>query len=156
VLGTPLYMAPEQGEGKTVDARSDVYALGASLYFALTGVPPFAATSSVAILTAHLHHALVPPSTRTEREIPEDVEKIVERCLAKSPADRFAHAGELAEALGACSLAGVWQPPVVGTLSPRSDDEASGGAAPGEDDLSQERRTVETPQPTLRQRPPQR
>ncbi len=154
VLGTPLYMAPEQGEGRAVDARSDVYALGAALYFALTGVPPFAATSSVAILTAHLHHALVPPSQRTDREIPEDVEQIVVRALAKLPADRFADAGELAEALGACSLAGVWQPPRVGTLTAHDDE--------GEevDDVSNDRGTVEveveTPAPTLRQRPPER
>ncbi len=148
VLGTPLYMAPEQGEGKDVDARSDVYALGAVLYFVLTGVPPFAATSSVAILTAHLHHALVPPSQRTERPIPPDLEKIVERCLAKAPADRYLDAGELADALGACSLAGRWQPPRVDSTPPVEDFAAV-------DDISVERRTVEAPAPTLRQRPPQ-
>jgi tRNA A-37 threonylcarbamoyl transferase component Bud32 len=150
VLGTPLYMAPEQGEGRAVDARSDVYSLGAALYFALTGVPPFAATSSVAILAAHLHHALVPPSARTSRQIPADVEAIVAKCLAKAPADRYADAGELAEALASCSVAGQWQPPHADAPDVVRADEIS---APG-DDTSQESGTVEAPAPTLRQRPP--
>ncbi len=160
LLGTPLYMAPEQGEGKAVDARSDVYALGAALYFALTGVPPFTAASAVAILSAHLHTPLVPPSARTDREVPADVERIVERCLAKAPADRYTDAGGLAEALSACSVAGLWRPPLVG-LPPRGAARSAVlelGTDPeqGEHVDVFDRGTVEldaTPAPTLRQRP---
>jgi serine/threonine-protein kinase len=155
VLGTPLYMAPEQGEGRDVDARSDVYSLGAVLYFALSGVPPFSATSSVAILTAHIQQVPLPPSARTGRAIPPDVEAIVSKCLAKAPAERYADAAELAEALAASSVAGTWQPPRIDATSPaeRAADDASSS-----DDISQpERGTVEAeaPVPTLRQRPPQ-
>ena len=149
VLGTPLYMAPEQGEGRAVDARSDVYALGAALYFALTGVPPFAATSSVAILSAHLHHAVVPPSQRTKRDIPADVEAVVLRCLAKAAGERYADAAELADALTACTVAGAWHPARVGV---HPAPEAAAAATVDEPEPGTVE--IESPVPTLRQRPP--
>ncbi len=90
ILGTPYYMAPEHIRGEGVDARSDVYAVGALIYKAITGVPPFWANSPVGVLTMHLTEDVIPPSERApKRNIPLDVDRIVLKALAKSPHDRF-------------------------------------------------------------------
>ena len=100
VLGTPLYMAPEQatGDGRAVDGRSDLYALGAVAYYLLTGRPPFEGEDGLAVLIAHARDPVVPPS-RVRAGIPEDLERVVLRCLAKDPAERFADAAGLERAL---------------------------------------------------------
>ena len=89
IVGTPLYIAPEcfSGDGH-VDARSDLYALGAVAYLLLTGTPVFSAKTVVEICAHHLHTAPVPPSQRLGACVPPDLERIVLRCLAKSPAER--------------------------------------------------------------------
>ena len=110
VFGTPAYMSPEVIAGKRADARADVYALGAVLYFALTGAPPFQADSVAALLLAHAQIAPTPPSQRSLMPIPEDLETIVLRCLAKHPDTRFADASQLVLALASCSVAGAWDP----------------------------------------------
>jgi formylglycine-generating enzyme required for sulfatase activity/dienelactone hydrolase len=98
VMGTPFYMAPEQVEGGAVDARSDVYALGCVLFEMLAGSPPFTGDSTAATLGRHLREP--PPALRTLRaDAPDAVEALVGRALAKDPDQRFAHAGELADAL---------------------------------------------------------
>jgi serine/threonine-protein kinase len=108
VLGTPQFMSPEQAQGaRELDERSDLYSLGAVAYYLLTGRPPFERETVVAVLLAHAHDALVPPS-RVVPGIPEDLERVVLQCLAKSPADRFDDAGSLESALGACACAGDW------------------------------------------------
>jgi eukaryotic-like serine/threonine-protein kinase len=100
LVGTPYYMAPEHIRGDSVDARSDVYALGALMYKALTGVPPFWATSPVAVLTKHLHDPIVPPSVRApNKAVAEAADRIIVRTLQKDPADRFQSMRELREAL---------------------------------------------------------
>ncbi len=98
LLGTPAYMAPEQITGGALDGRADVYALGATLYEALAGHPPFTGDSIYSILSAatsqdpvRLRH--VAPAT------PAPLERIVHRCLAKNPADRYATADALADDL---------------------------------------------------------
>ena len=99
-IGTPAYMSPEQAAGsREVDARSDVYALGCVLYELLAGQPPFTGPTAQALFA---RHALDPvPRLRTVRDtVPEALETVVLRALAKSPADRFQTARELAEALG--------------------------------------------------------
>ncbi len=96
--------------GEDVDARSDVYALGAVLYFTLTGGPPFDGKSTAAILMAHMRDAVVPPSLRSKRPVPRDLDDIVTRCLEKEPSARYPSAAELADALAACSVAGHWSP----------------------------------------------
>ena len=63
-LGTPLYMSPEQGEGRPVDARSDLYSLGATVYHLLAGEPPFTGTTAIAVVMAHIKDPLVPLEER--------------------------------------------------------------------------------------------
>jgi serine/threonine-protein kinase len=109
VLGSPLYMAPETLKGSS-DARADIYALGAVLYFLLTGRPPFMAVSAPLVMLAHMNETPKRPSTVTNRVIPQDLEAITLRCLAKDPADRFPSAIELVAALGDCKDAGTWVP----------------------------------------------
>ena len=100
-LGTPQYMSPEQAMGeRAIDARSDIYALGAVLYEMLTGDPPFLGSTVQAIVAKVLTEKPTPPSTMRDTVTP-GVEQAVMRALAKLPADRFASAGEFAAALGA-------------------------------------------------------
>jgi serine/threonine-protein kinase len=108
VLGTPLYMSPEQAkEGRELDGRSDFYSLGAVAYYLLTGRPPFEAAGVIEVLVAHARDPVVPPS-KVRSGLPGDLERVVLRCLAKNPADRFADAEALERALGECGCAGDW------------------------------------------------
>jgi eukaryotic-like serine/threonine-protein kinase len=97
-LGTPLYMSPEQGEGGPVDARSDLYSLGATVYHLLAGQPPFTATSAIAVVMAHIKDPL-PALGGRRPDLPAGLCGIVERLLAKKPADRFASPQELLQAV---------------------------------------------------------
>jgi Tol biopolymer transport system component len=88
IVGTFLYMSPEQVEGRKVDARSDIFAFGSLLYEMLSGRPAFAADSRLAIVSAILHRD--PPPLRSLRpDVPPDLEKLVQRCLRKGPARRM-------------------------------------------------------------------
>jgi eukaryotic-like serine/threonine-protein kinase len=108
VIGTPEYMSPEQAEGRAdMDGRSDLYSLGAVAYFLLTGTPPFRGRTPVQMVLAHLHTPVTPMRTCFPN-IPEDVEAVVLRCLAKSPAERFADIASLERALDDCACAGLW------------------------------------------------
>jgi serine/threonine-protein kinase len=107
VFGTPTYMSPEQAVGNDLDARSDIYSLGALAYFLLTGQPPFVRDSIVQVLAAHINEAITPPRTHRPT-IPPDLEAVVLRCLAKNPDDRFADVASLEQALGACGAASDW------------------------------------------------
>jgi eukaryotic-like serine/threonine-protein kinase len=109
VLGTPLFMSPEQvtSGGREVDGRSDLYGLGAVAYYLLTGRPPFEGGGGLAVLVAHARDPVVPPS-RVRHGIPEDLERVVLRCLAKDPAERFQDAESLDRALGECACAEDW------------------------------------------------
>jgi tRNA A-37 threonylcarbamoyl transferase component Bud32 len=108
ILGTPLYMSPEQVRGgRELDGRSDLYSLGAVAYFLLTGRPPFDGESGLGVMIAHARDPVVPPS-RSRAEVPDDLERIVLRCLAKDPAERFANAQDLEHALSECGCAADW------------------------------------------------
>lgn len=97
-LGTPLYMSPEQGEGRAVDARSDLYSLGATVYHLLAGRPPYAGASAVAVVMAHIKEPLVALAT-VRPDLPATLCGIVDRLLAKDPAHRFQTPQGLLEAL---------------------------------------------------------
>ncbi len=108
VLGTPAYMAPEQTLGKPATAQSDIYSLGVMLYEMVVGKPPFEADTPMAIALMHVHEPL-PLPRRIKEEIPEAVELVILKSLAKNPKDRFQTANELARAftssIGAESVA---------------------------------------------------
>jgi hypothetical protein len=109
VLGTPLYISPEAVSGiALVDARSDIYSLGAVAYYMLTAEPVFIGRSVFEVCLQHLTAAPVVPSERLGRTVPADLEAIVLRCLAKSSADRYSSAAELERALAACDAADAW------------------------------------------------
>ena len=98
-IGTPAYMSPEQAAGdRGVDARSDVYALGCVLYEMLTGSPPFHGHSAQAVMARHASDP-VPAIASVRTTVPREIERVVTRALAKIPADRFASAAEMREAL---------------------------------------------------------
>lgn len=98
VLGTPLYISPEQASGGAVDARTDVYALGVVVFEMLTGATPFTAANAQALFA--LHAAARAPDVRELRpDVPAGVAAAVARALEKNPDDRFPSAGQFAEAL---------------------------------------------------------
>lgn len=105
--GSPLYMSPEQAIGMKLDGRSDIYSLGGVAYYLLTGRPPFEGDSAWRVMVAHAKEPVTPPS-RWNPTIPEDLERVIMRCLAKEPEDRYASPHDLAEALRACRDAGTW------------------------------------------------
>ena len=99
VMGTPAYMAPEQGAGDpATDHRADIYAFGCLAYEVLTGAPPFTAGTAVALIGAHAIDQPEPVSRRRP-EIPAGLAELVMRCLAKQPADRPQSAAELLRVL---------------------------------------------------------
>jgi serine/threonine-protein kinase len=94
IVGTPHYMSPEQVQGKQLDARSDVYAMGILLYELLIGRRPFESSSLTGILTAHITEKARPP-IELRTDIGRDLNAIVMRCLEKDPKARYADAGAL-------------------------------------------------------------
>jgi serine/threonine protein kinase len=106
--GSPLYMAPEQAiRYRDVDARSDLYSLGAVAYYLLTGRPPFSGKCLFEVIRAHFGDDVVRPS-RVRAGVPADVEEVVLRCLRKDLDGRFQSAQELQEALSRCQSADKW------------------------------------------------
>jgi len=118
-VGTPEYMSPEQVEGRAADARSDIYAFGAVLYEMVTGRPPFEADSAVA--AALKRRTMDPPDPRSiDPAIPPGLSRVILKCLAREPGDRYATAAELSADL---------------------DDMISGGAGPASRVKTRARRT---------------
>lgn len=121
-MGTPAYTAPEQARGEaTIDHRADIYALGVLLYRMLAGVVPFQGGSPMSTVVLHITEPYPPiarnaPGVRVDRSL----EAIIQKAMQKAPSDRFATAGEMAEALAR------WQ----GGERPVSDRVGSGWAAP--------------------------
>jgi serine/threonine-protein kinase len=108
IAGTPAYLSPEQASGaEHLDARADVYSLGAVAYFLLTGQPPFQRVKAIQLIVAHLHEP-VRPLTELRPDVPPDLQDVVLRCLEKDPARRFPDVTGLQEALAACACAGQW------------------------------------------------
>ena len=111
-MGTLDYVAPEQIEGRAVDGRADQYSLACAAVEMLTGAPPFRRDENIALMWAQLSES--PPSLRERRpDLPEAIDRVMARALAKSPADRYPTCMDFAAALRAASLA---QPP--GPLGP--------------------------------------
>ncbi len=99
IVGTPLYMAPEQFEGRPATARADVYSLGVMLYQALAGVDPLGAGGDLQDHIFRVRSAVPPPPSAFRKGLRSGLDDIVLRCLSKDPEKRFRDAGELLEEL---------------------------------------------------------
>ena len=120
MIGTPYYMAPEQVRGEDLDARADIYSLGATLYRVLTGEPPFDAPSPMSVLSKHLTDDVVPPRSRAPgRSLPPDADRIVLRAMAKSAEDRYASAAEVQQDLERALASPGGEPTSVATVALR-------------------------------------
>jgi len=107
--GTPAFMAPEMALGSNdVDARADIYAIGCVAYWLVTGKLVFEAPTAMAMALAHVQTAPLPPSERTEMEIPRELEHLILRCLAKDPAGRPQTARAIARELAALQCNPAW------------------------------------------------
>lgn len=98
IVGSPHYLSPEAVEGESLDARSDVYALGVVLFECLTGRPPFRRDTLLATALAHVRESVPPPSS-VVASLPDAVDQVVLRATASDPDERYADAGAFAEAL---------------------------------------------------------
>jgi streptogramin lyase len=96
-LGTPAYVAPEQIEGGEVDGGADLYSLGCLLFECLTGEPPFVRDSELAVLWAHVQEP-PPKASERRRALPEAIDAVVAKAMAKAPHERYTSCGELVEA----------------------------------------------------------
>ena len=102
IVGTPQYMSPEQARGATVDGRSDLYSLGATFFFALTGRLPIEAPSAAALMV-RLTSERAPSIASVRSVMPSPLAGVIDRCLESEPERRFASAGELVDALRTAS-----------------------------------------------------
>ena len=100
IVGTPAYMSPEQIQGEELDGRSDVYSLGIVLYEMATGRPPYRAETPPAVFVKHLHDPLPLPRSLNP-SVPEAIERVILKALAKKREDRYATAGDMVRALRA-------------------------------------------------------
>jgi serine/threonine protein kinase len=102
ILGTPRYMSPEQAQGKPLDARSDLYAIGVILYEMLTGRATFTADDPIVVMAQHITKTpRLPSEVCPEAQVPDDLESVVMRALSKNPAARPANAEAMTEQLTA-------------------------------------------------------
>jgi serine/threonine protein kinase len=99
-IGTPEYMSPEQGQGLDIDGRSDIYSLGVMLHEMVTGRVPFSADTPFAVVMQHVSQALPLPS-HVNPDIPESLERVILKAMAKQPAERYQTAAEMVHALRA-------------------------------------------------------
>jgi serine/threonine-protein kinase len=107
-MGTPLYMSPEQIEGRDLDSRSDIYSLGCTAYHMLAGKPPFSGDSPLAVAVQHLNQTAT-PLAEVRPGIPPRLAQLVERMMAKKPSDRFADPSALLNELHALIAEGAEQ-----------------------------------------------
>lgn len=129
IAGTPLYLSPEMiSTPKEVDARSDIYQLGAVGYFLLTGNPPFEGDTALQICSRHLTEEPAPLSSRLGEAVPGDLERVILTCLEKRPEKRFATAMDLATALERCESAGTWSRDDAARWWKEHGDKLAGGA----------------------------
>lgn len=98
IIGTPAYMAPEQAQGTEVDGRADIYALGIILFEMLTGKQPYEADTPMAVAIKHITDP-VPQIRQTNPKLPEGMETVIQKAMAKNKNDRYSSAVELTEAL---------------------------------------------------------
>jgi serine/threonine-protein kinase len=115
VVGTAIYMSPEQIRGEHPDHRADIYSLGVMLYEMVSGKPPFESDSAMTIMMMHLNDP-VPDVRMISPDTPPALKAVIERALAKNPNDRFQSAGEMAAALRTSLMPGAQAASRVGTV----------------------------------------
>lgn len=120
-MGTPAYMAPEQTLNQPITPRTDVYSLGVMLYEMLTGYLPFDADTAMATALMHVN-APMPPLRLSSPALPAALDPIIEKALAKDPADRYAAAGDLAKAFAEVAINTVNGASLAGATTTASDD----------------------------------
>jgi eukaryotic-like serine/threonine-protein kinase len=119
VFGTPEFMSPEQAQGKTLDARSDIYSLAVILYEVLTGKLPFSARTPMEYIQKHVTDPIIPLSERVpERKFDRGLDEVLAKALQKQPDNRFQTAGEFGEALRQFGGAAAKALPAVGPRAP--------------------------------------
>src|SRR5205807_7616674 len=105
---SPAFMSPEQAAGRQqLDARSDIYNVGAVAYFLITGQLLFDRESALEMLHAHAYEPLV-PIHQFQEAVPADLQRVILRCLEKDPERRYQDAASVDKALAACACAGLW------------------------------------------------
>lgn len=109
ITGSPLFMSPEQATSEEVDGRSDIYSLGAVMYFMATGKAPFQHESALKVMIAHASEDPEPPRYFNS-EIPTELEEVILRSLEKRPGDRFQSVAELRDALDHVPTEPEWTP----------------------------------------------
>jgi serine/threonine-protein kinase len=107
LIGTPAYMSPEQASGRDADERSDLYSLGAVAFYLVTARPPFPGSNLLQLLSDQKDKPAPRPGSFRDG-IPDDLERVILKCLEKAPERRFQGARDLREALSACECAGRW------------------------------------------------
>jgi serine/threonine-protein kinase len=108
LAGSPAYMSPEQAMGREqLDARCDIYSLGAVAYYLLTGRLPFDRDTALQMLHAHAYETLA-PAPEFQEDVPPDLQRVILRCLEKDPEHRFQDVVSLENALSDCDCAGEW------------------------------------------------
>jgi eukaryotic-like serine/threonine-protein kinase len=108
VTGSPLFMSPEQASGEdSVDARSDIYALGAVMYYMLTGQPPFMSDNPLKVMIAHASQEVI-PLRQINADLPAELEEVVLRCLEKDPEHRFQDVTALRSAIREIAFDDTW------------------------------------------------
>jgi serine/threonine protein kinase/putative intracellular protease/amidase len=117
VLGTPLFMSPEQCQSLPLDVRSDIYSLGATYYMLLTGQPPYRGHGSIEVMFAHVSNP-IPDLRKIRPDLPEACSAIIRKAMAKNPGQRFQSAEQMLGALEA-ALDGKSFPPVEKDHRPR-------------------------------------
>ena len=116
VIGTAQYLSPEQARGEVVDTRSDLYSTGCLLYELLTGRPPFEGDSAVAVAYQHVSEAPQPPSV-VAPDVPESLDRIVLKALAKDREERYSTAAEFRADLEAAARNGEVSAPAIGAMA---------------------------------------
>jgi serine/threonine-protein kinase len=138
IIGTPAYMSPEQARGAGIDGRSDVYSLGVILFEMLSGSQPYEADTPMGVAMRHITDP-VPRILEVNPDLPEGVDEVLQRALAKKPDERFQTAAELAESLGELvSVPSAGAVPAVEIMTPQADREKTiaGAVAEPEEDVT--------------------